>query len=313
MNRTSQSLFSVLIKLTLLLGICMAAIAHGQFAAAQPNQTSYTVNLTYLSVQLSYPSTVLPGDSVSVNLQANAKSSINAVSLTAQVYYADGASLHQLASATINSNYMQNAGSLSKQIQFTIPTDAPRTSLFAALTESVQQTHTSYYYYPVYYNYSSPYCDYAYYYGYYCDYTYYGTYPYSNYGAYPSYSYSTTTDSGTAPLSYIKAVTPEYVSLQSEYQMVQQQLTQSQQQLSQSQSENQQLKQNLQDAQNSISQKDATISSLNQQSTSIQNMNSTLKSGAAVLAIIVLLLAILLAHERGKNRGMAQASTPSRS
>lgn len=299
MNKVSQYAC-----LALLLGIVAASLSYSQPVFAQATQNSYTVNLNYLTVQLSYPSEVNPGDSVTVNLQATAKSYVDAVSLTAQIFYADGNSLHQLASASIGNNYsMGSGGSLSKQIQFAVPQSAPRTSLVASLSENVQSTsYSSYYgyygypaYYTSYYNSSSSNCysypDWYDYYGY-C--TYYG----SAY-AIPSYPYSTATDAGVAPLSYIKATTPEYVSLQSEYQMVQQQLTQSQ-------AQNQQLKQNLQDAQNTIAQRDTTIANLNQQLSSTQNTIRTLEAVVAVLAVLV--IGVFVAYlSKGKGRTQPRA------
>lgn len=296
MNKVSQYAC-----LALLLGIVAASLSYSQPVFAQATQNSYTVNLNYLTVQLSYPSEVNPGDSVTVNLQATAKSYVDAVSLTAQIFYADGNSLHQLASASIGNNYSIGSGrSLSKQIQFAVPQSAPRTSLVASLSENVQSTsYSSYYGYPAYYtsyyNSSSSNCysypDWYDYYGY-C--TYYG----SAY-AIPSYPYSTATDAGVAPLSYIKATTPEYVSLQSEYQMVQQQLTQSQ-------AQNQQLKQNLQDAQNTIAQRDTTIANLNQQLSSTQNTIRTLEAVVAVLAVLV--IGVFVAYlSKGKGRTQPRA------
>ncbi len=282
--------------LILMLGIIASSLAYVHPVFAQPTQTSYTVNLTYLTVQLSYPSEVMPGDSVTVSLQATTKSYVDSVSLTAQVFYADNGSLHQLASATVsnNNNYYASSGStLSKQIQFTVPQDAPRTSLVAALTEKIQTSSYGYYpayyypnYYPAYYNNSSPNCYYSpdyssYDYGY-C--TYYGI-------GFPSYSNNAASDAGVAPLSYIKATTPEYVSLQSEYQMVQQQLAQSQ-------TQNQQL-------QNTIAQRNATIANLNQQLSSSQTTIGTLELVAAGLAVVA--VGVFIAYlGKGKRRTQAK-------
>ncbi len=124
-------------RLILLLSVMVASFSYVRPVVAQSTQISYTVKLAYLSVQLSYPSQVVPGDSVTVNLQASAKNSMNTVALDLQIFYSDGNTLHQLAWTTVsnnNNNYMNSGNSLSKQIQFTIPLDAPRTSLIAALT-----------------------------------------------------------------------------------------------------------------------------------------------------------------------------------
>jgi hypothetical protein len=240
----------------------------------------------------------MPGDTVTINLQAAAKNNLNTVALTLQIFYSDGNNLHQLAWASVsndNNNYMNTGTSLSKQIQFAIPQDAPRTSLIAALTEKVQTAYYSNYYYPSYYNYSSQSC--YYYPDYY--YSYYGYGSYSGY-AYPSYSYNTSTDTDIAPLSYIKATTPEYVSLQSEYQMVQQQLAQSQ-------AENQQVKRNLQDAQNKIAQQNATILNLNQELNSSQSLNGAVEAAAGGLGIIAIVLGVFVTYlSRGRNKTQAK-------
>ncbi len=294
-------------RLTLGLMILIVALSVVVVAHAQAAQTSYTLKLNYFSVQMTYPSQVNPGDLVTVNVQANAKSGISGATLTAQIFYVDGNTLRQLTSATLTNT---GGSSLSKQITFTVPQDAPRTSLFASVTENVQtgyaNSYANYYSYPGYYNSSSPYCyyypDYYDYYGS-CSYSY-SYYPYSypySYGfscAYPSYSYSTATDSGVAPLSYIKAQTPEYTALQSQYQSVDQQLNQSQ-------AQNQQLQQQLQNDQNTIAQKNATIASLNQQLNTNQNTNTTLEAAAAGLGILAIIFGAFAVHSRGKSSKQA--------
>jgi len=285
-------------RLILAFAILMVALSVVVVAHAQAAQTSFTVNLSYFTVQMTYPSQVNPGDLVTVNMQANAKNSFTSASLTAQIFYVDGNSLHQLTSVTLNNNGYVNSGSaLNKQITFTVPQNAPRTSLFASITENVQTAYANYYYYPANYNYSSPYC----YYDVYCGYGY-NYYPYSSsYYAYPSNSYSTATDSGVAPLSYIKAQTPEYIALQSQYQTVDQQLNQSQ-------AQNQQLQQQLQNAQNTIAQRNATIANLNQQLNTNQNTNTTLEAAAGGFGILAIIFGAFAVHYRGKSKQQAQPS-----
>ena len=182
---------------------------------AQPAQVSYTANLNWFSLQVTYPSEVMPGDTFNVSVQGTPKgSSVYLQNLTAAIYYVDAAGLHQLVSQILVSNpasaygysygyYGAPAGSFSESFPVTVPQDAPRTSLVATFSESTL------------YNNYAPY--------------YYGPYPFSYwlmgnpifYSYYPSYT--ATADQAIAPLSYIKATTPEYVTLQSEYRMVQQQ------------------------------------------------------------------------------------------
>jgi hypothetical protein len=284
-----------LIALIAVILIPVTSLAYSQFATAQSSQSSYTLNLTYLTVQVTYPAQAMPGDSITVNIQASAKKNIDTLSLTAQVYYSDGSSLHQLASTTFDGSNMATGSNFTKQIQFTVPKDTPRTSLVAVLTESVKTSYAAYYYYPVYYNYSLPYCHhdspYCYYYDYY------------GYMAYPSYSSAASTDAGLAPLSYVKATTPEYTALQSQDQALQQQLAQSQ-------AQNQQLQQQLQNAQNTNAQKDATISDLNQRLNASQGTSTTYESVAVVLAILAAVLGALAIHfHRGRTSQTTQAKT----
>jgi len=270
-------------------------------AFAQNNQTaSSTVVLNHLNVQLAYPSQVLPGESVTVNLTAQARDNFVLSSLTMQVYSADQNNLRQLLSTVVASNtIMQSGQQINKQIEVNVPSGASRTSLIAQLSESIGTTGAS----------SYPFNPYAY------------PYPYGNgawyqYGAYPTYpyyyfgySYSPTTyypiypstsynvqggaDDGIAPLSYILATTPEYVTAQ----------MQNQQLLSQ----NQQLQQEIQALQNSTAQKDNTISNLNTQLSYAQGTTIVAEIVAVILAIA--LVAVSAIHIKSTRI----ASTQSRS
>jgi len=279
------------ILLVLLIALSsISALALSQSAQAQPTQVTNNVSLTYLNVQLGYPSQINPGQTITVNVQASAKNTFTLQSLTLQVYYGDGTSLHSVTTATVASNMnMNNGDKINKDIQATAPADAPRTSLIAVVSESVMPSYANYYYssYPYDYNY--------YYYPYYDSYY---SYPYYSYPSYSTYNTSST-DSGLGSLSYINATTPEYISLQSQYQALQQQL-------SQAQSQNQQLQQNLQNAQNQASQKDATISDLNNQLASTHNNVLTFGITSGVLVIIAIILGIALVF---KGRGNTPKKT----
>ena len=288
-----------LLVVTILL-IALPATLSGVTVRAQSSQSTYTLSLTYFSVAVTFPSEVHPGDLVTVSMQATAKSSLSSATVTAEILYPKGNSINQLTTATVSSNGYVNSGStLSKQIQFTVPPDAPRTSLLTIVEEQVQtsNSYNSYGYYnsPVYYDNSNPDCYYSadwssYYYGY-CNYygSYYG-YPY----AYPSYSTSSSTDNGVAPLSYIKAQTPEYSALQSQYQTAKQQLNQSQ-------AQNQQLQQQL-------SQSNATVSTLNQQLSANQSSNTTLDVVAVGLAVLAIIFGAFALHYRNKSTPRPQPS-----
>jgi hypothetical protein len=260
--------------------VLLLVIPATQVGLAQSTQASSTVNLQYLNIQVTYPSQVSPGDSAAVHVQASAKSSIDLVSLTAQVYYSEGTNLRQLMTITLASHsYMTSGKTLSKDIQVTVPQDAPRTSLFALFSENVQAYYGySYYYYP--YGYYSNYSYSCYH--YYCNYytTYYPAYYVS------PYDYSTVTDDGLSSLSYIKATTPEYTDLQSQYQAAQQQLAQSQ-------AQNQQLQQKLQDAQNANAQQNSALSDMNQQLNTARTMIGTWEGISLALAAAVIILGVL--------------------
>lgn len=302
----------------------LAAIAILSPAFAQPTQASYTVKLTYTTIQVSYPSEVMPGDTVSVNVQVNPKNHVFLQTLTAVVYYVDQTGLHQLTTQTLadnskmTNNYNYGYGgygysnsyttsSFSKSFQVTVPNDAPRTSLLAVFSETAQSSsYNNYYGYPYYYS-GNPY---YYYYGYpynstsyscgyyYCQYSY--SYP-AYYTYYPASSYqSASTDNAIAPLSYIKASTPEYATLQSQYQSLQQQLQQSQ-------AQNQQL-------QNTVSSQSTTISQLNQQVASSSSNTQTYQGLAIGLGVLAAAFAGIAAF-RGRSRPQAakpQSAEPKR-
>jgi len=255
--------------------VILASIFATQSALAQSNQAVSAVNLNHLNVQLTYPSQVLPGDLAIINLTAQAKDTFQLSSLTIQVYLADENNLWQLLSTTVaQSTFMLSGDQISKQIQVTVPSNAPRTSLVAQVTESVSMNSypNSQYAYP-YLNCNANLCSY-------------GSYPYYfysspsfYYSSYQTYNYQPSSDDAIAPLSYVPATTPEYVALQSQYQQLQ--------------TQNQQLRQQLQALQNSTAQKDSTISSLNNQLSSVQGTNTLVEIVAAILAIAVAALAAL--------------------
>jgi len=280
--------FSSLVIFTLVVVLLGSA---GQLVLADSTQVSNTVSLSHLSVKLAYPSEVLPSQSITINIQATARDSFRLKSLEVQVYFADGNSLRRLTTATVSKDlYMSKGDQINKDIQTTVPADAPRTSLIALVSETATMT---YYDYPYYYAYYPYYYYPSYYYG---NYSYYYVY-------YPSYSYSSVTDDGIAPLSYIKATTPEYVSLQTAYQMLQQKLDQSQ-------AENQQLNQTLDARQATINQLNSDIAALNQKFASAQGTITLLEVTSIILVGILVALAVYTFRERNR-RAAGAAPEPS--
>jgi len=254
----------------------------------------------------------MPGDSVTVSVQGTPTG--NAVylqSLTATIYYADSSGLHQLPIQTLVASNSPNtynnfvsytySGSFSKNFTVKVPESAPRTSLVAIFSETVQPNYYSYggyaYNYPNYYsNLPNTYQGYPYY-------PYYPTYAYMAPAYYP-YSYSSYStppygsDQAIAPLSYVRASTPESATLQSENQMLQQQL-------SQAQGQNQQLL-------TKVSQQSATIDQLTQQlsmTSGTMQMYQVLVVAFGVLAAILLALNIQRRSKEKAKSAETKAST----
>ncbi len=256
--------------------LVLGSLTITQFVNAQPSQVSTTVSLGYLNVQLTYPSEVLPGQAVTVTLHVTAKDSFHLNKLTVQIYYGDGNSLHLLTSVTVlNNTWLNKDYQVSKDIKLNVPAETPRTSLVALVSENFRVPYYSYssYYYPFSYMYfpsgnpMQPYFQYV--------------YPPTNMAA---------ADDALAPLSYVKATTPEYMTLQNEYQMLQEQLAQSH-------SDNQKLQQSLQETQ---AEKNSIIADLTQQLASTQSTVRTLEAISAILAVIAIVLGFLLFKTRAK-------------
>jgi len=242
---------NVLVLLVIVVALCMNPLVY-----AQSSQVVGRVSLTHLNVQLTYPSEILPGQSVTLGVQAQAKSSFQLASLTMQVYYVDPQlGLRQVASATVAQGLsMSSGGQINKVVQVTIPTDAPRTSLIARVAENVTLTVF------IVYN-NGPSTQAA---------------PY----------YSATSDDAIAPLTYIMSPTPEYVALQSQYQTLESQYQQVRQGLNQSLAQNVKLQQAAQSEQTAQSQMAGLIAHL-------QGMVTLLESTSAILGVAFVALAFV--------------------
>ena len=190
--KTKTSVLILIVAVTALLLL-------NQTAYAQSSQVSSNVNLNHLNVQLTYPSQVQPGQSVTVNVQAEATDSFQLGSLTMQIYVANPNNLEQVASVTVAQNVpMSVGGRLNKNVQVTVPQNAQRTSMMARLSENITLTIFI---------------------------------VYNNVEAAPYVSAAS--DDAITPLSYIMATTPDYSALQGQYEQLQQTLNQTQTQVSQ--------------------------------------------------------------------------------
>jgi hypothetical protein len=269
----------------LVTAIFLVSVSLFTAAFAQSAQVSYTVKLSLFALNVSYPSEVMPGDNVTITIQGSpTTSNVYLQSLSIIVYYADATGLHQLISQTLISNPTNSyayygtstTANFTKSLTVNVPQDAPRTSLVALFSETTQSNN-------YYYNDFGPYP-----FSYYRDPIFYSYYP----------SYSTETDQAISPLSYVKATTPEFVTLQSEYQQLQQQMNQAQ-------TQNQQL-------QASITQQNSTIRQLNQQLTTANTTAQTYQTIAVVFAIIAVALAALSIYEIiGKGKAKTISETKS--
>ena len=249
----------------LLLFTATALLVVTQPVFAQSSLVSTKVTLTHLNIQLTYPSQMLPGQSVTVNVQAQARNIFHLASLTMQVYYVDPTqfNLRQVASTTIAQDLAMSGGTqINKAVQVTIPTDAPRTSLIARVAENVTLTVF------IVYNNSSPSIQAA---------------PFT----------SSSSDDVIAPLTYIMSATPEYVALQSKYETLQSQYQQVQRGLNQSLSQNVKLQQSLQTAQNTIAQSNSMITDLKNQ--------LTISLGIVMLLAIISVSLVIVYFLRARN------------
>lgn len=246
-----------------LLVIVVVSLCMSPLVNAQSSSVVGRISLSHLNVQLTYPSEILPGQSITVNIQAQAKTSFQLASLIMQVFYVDPSQLDlkQVASSTVAQGLSMASGNLiNKAVQINIPADAPRTSLIARVKENVTLTVF------IVYNNSSP-------------------------SAQPAPYYSSTADDAIAPLTYIMSPTPEYVALQSQYQTLQSQYQQVRQGLNQSLAQNVKLQQNLQAAQN-------TIDDLKNQQNGQQTFSQAIIALLAIMSISLVAVGIYIRRQR---------------
>ena len=288
------------------------------FNSVYAQSTQYAVKLSAYSLLVTCPAEVIPGETVTFNVQGNP--TVNGVylqSLTATIYYTDQTGIRQLQTESLVVSSSPNAynnyvsygyyGPFNKNFTVNVPDNATATPLVSIFSESVMPKYQgwnpyspSYPYYQSHFNIPTSYPYYAYY-PYYLSYPYLPAYPYSyppnpSY-AYPQYppSYSSTSgygsDQAVASLSYVKASMPESSTVQSENQMIQQQLNQTQ-------AANQELQARL-------SQQNSTIIQLTQQVTAVSGtvqMYQWMTFTFALLAVVILAFTI-------KQRRNKQASS----
>ena len=282
------------------------------FNSAYAQSTQYTVKLNAYNLLVTCPAEVMPGETVTFNVQGNPTASgVYLQSLTATIYYANASSLHQLATENLVVSSSPNAynnyvsygyyGSFNKNFTVNVPDNATATPLVAIFSETVMPKYQgwnpyspSYSYYQSHYNNPTSYPYYPYY-PYYLSYPYLPAYPY--YPTYPAYSPSYTptssygSDQSVTSLSYVKASTPESVTVQSENQMLQQQLNQTQGE--------------IQQLQGKISQQNSTIIQLTQQVAAVNGIVQAYQALTLTFAVVAVVLLVYAIIQRRKRQAAA--------
>jgi len=179
-----------------------------------------------LTVQLTFPESADPGQSVTISATTTAKSNGKMVSLTIEVYsYADK-QLAKVASETVvRDKKVRSGDTWQTSLTAVIPTNAERAAMVGTVTEVWEETsyYSSSYYRPCYYYY--PYYPYCHPY-----YPYNLSYPY-DYSMYyyvyePSYTVTQGSSAQTVPLTYVLATTPEYEELLKKHEQLSQEYDQ---------------------------------------------------------------------------------------
>ena len=167
----------------------------------QTSQTAATISTDHFTVQLTFPESADPGETITVSTTTTAKSSGIVDSLSIEVFMYVNRQLAKAASATILTDKQVHSGNTwQNTLTATIPPNADRSVMVGIITETWEDTSSYYgsYGYLPYYSY------------------YYPSYPY-NFTMYyvyePSYVTVEKSSQQTLPLTYVLATTPEYEQL----------------------------------------------------------------------------------------------------
>jgi len=185
------------------------------------SQITSTVSTEHLTVQLSFPESADPGQSVTVSATTTAKSNGKVVGLTIEVYsYADKQLVKVASETVVKDKRVRSGDTWQTSLTAVIPANAQRAAMVGTVTEVWEET--SYYYSSRYYR---PYYDY-----YYPYYRYDFPYPY-DYSMYyyvyePSYTVTQKSSAQTVPLTYVLATTPEYEELLKKHEQLSQEYDQ---------------------------------------------------------------------------------------
>jgi outer membrane murein-binding lipoprotein Lpp len=172
---------------------------------APASQTVTTISTDHFTVQLNFPESADPGNTITISTTTTAKSSGQVDNLSIEVLTYVNRQLAKATSATVLTNRQVHSGNTwQTTLTVTISPNADRSVMVGIVTETWEEMSNYYdsYGYSPYYQY------------------YYPSYPY-NFTMYyvyePSYVTVQKSSQQTLPLTYVLATTPEYEQLSAQY------------------------------------------------------------------------------------------------
>jgi outer membrane murein-binding lipoprotein Lpp len=172
---------------------------------APASQTVTTISTDHFTVQLTFPESADPGNTITISTTTTAKSSGQVDNLSIEVLTYVNRQLAKATSATVLTNRQVHSGNTwQTTLTVTISPNADRSVMVGIVTETWEEMSSYYdsYGYSPYYQY------------------YYPSYPY-NFTMYyvyePSYVTVQKSSQQTLPLTYVLATTPEYEQLSAQY------------------------------------------------------------------------------------------------
>jgi hypothetical protein len=185
-------------------------LAETQAQTTPASQTVTTVSTDHFTVQLTFPESADPGNTITITTTTTAKSSGEVDNLSIEVFSYVNRQLAKATSATVLTNSQVHTGNTwQTTLSATIPPNADRSVMVGIVTEAwedVSSYYGSYGYLPYY-----PY--------------YYPSYPdnFTMYYVYePSYVTVQKSSQQTLPLTYVLATTPEYEQLAAQHKALRQ-------------------------------------------------------------------------------------------
>jgi hypothetical protein len=176
-------------------------------------QLTSAVSTEHLTVQLTFPESTDPGQTITISATTTAKSNGKIVSLTIEIFsYADKQLVKVASESPVKDKSVHSGDAWQTPLSVVVPTGTQRSAMIGTVTEVWEET-TTYYYGPSYYGaYAWPY------------YPSYAPDPYSGTMYYyvnePSYVTVQKSATQSVPLTYVLATTPEYEQLLNTHQQL---------------------------------------------------------------------------------------------